>query len=106
MNSRSPFSEWNERSRRAAPATLRFVRYLQYHSQGLTADEGDSRVNSLQVRDLRRPVSQALGIELFAMNYFDLGPGDSFSGDSHRHLDQEAGFYIQTSVEPETLSTG
>jgi quercetin dioxygenase-like cupin family protein len=62
----------------------------------VTIDDVDNQVNPLQVHDVRRPVSQALGIENFAMNYFELGPGDSFSGGIHRHLDQEEVFYIES----------
>ena len=59
-------------------------------------DEVDNRVNPLQVHDVRRPVSRALGTEHVAMNYFELDPGDSFSGGVHRHLDQEEVFYIES----------
>jgi quercetin dioxygenase-like cupin family protein len=61
----------------------------------VTIDEVDNERNPLQVHDVRRPVSAALGVEHFAMNYFELSPGDSFSGGLHRHLDQEEVFYVE-----------
>jgi uncharacterized cupin superfamily protein len=50
--------------------------------------------NPLNVHDHRKPVSKVLGTEDFAFNYFELGPGDSFSGGMHRHRDQEELFYV------------
>jgi quercetin dioxygenase-like cupin family protein len=61
----------------------------------VSIDDVDNQPNPLQVHDVRRPVSQALGAEHFAMNYFELGPGDSFSGGLHRHHDQEEVFYVE-----------
>ena len=58
-------------------------------------DEVRNEVNPLQVHDTRRPVSDALGTEHVAMNYFELGPGDSFSGGLHTHHDQEEIFYVE-----------
>jgi quercetin dioxygenase-like cupin family protein len=62
----------------------------------VTIDDVRNEVNPLQVHDVRRPVSDELGTEHFAMNYFELGPGDSFSGGLHRHHDQEEVFYVET----------
>lgn len=45
--------------------------------------------------DVVRPLSQALGTTEFAMNVFELAPGDSFGFAYHRHHDQEEVFYIQ-----------
>ncbi len=61
----------------------------------VTVDEVRNEVNPLGVHDVRRPVSDELGTEHFAMNYFELSPGDSFSGGVHTHHDQEEVFYIQ-----------
>ena len=61
----------------------------------LSIDDVRNEVNPLQVHDVRRPVSDALGTESFAMNYFELAPGDSFSGGLHTHHDQEEVFYIE-----------
>ena len=61
----------------------------------VTVDDVRNEVNPLQVHDVRRPVSDALGTDHFAMNYFELEPGDSFSGGLHTHNDQEEVFYIE-----------
>ncbi|MFB6143001.1 MAG: cupin domain-containing protein [Halorientalis sp.] len=50
--------------------------------------------NPLDIHSLRKPVSDALGTEHFAFNYFELQPGESFSGGMHRHHDQEELFYV------------
>lgn len=50
--------------------------------------------NPLQVHSVRKPVSDALGTTDFAFNYFELQPGESFSGGMHRHHDQEEVFYV------------
>ncbi|WP_255196571.1 cupin domain-containing protein [Halorarius litoreus] len=49
----------------------------------------------LGVHSERRPVSSALGTEEFAMNFFRLQPGESFSGGLHTHHDQEEVFYVE-----------
>jgi mannose-6-phosphate isomerase-like protein (cupin superfamily) len=48
------------------------------------------------VHSVRRPVSDAIGTDHFAMNYFELEPGESFSGGLHAHHDQEEVFYVQS----------
>ena len=50
--------------------------------------------NPLKVHSVRKPVSDALGTDAFAFNYFELEPGESFSGGMHRHHDQEELFYV------------
>lgn len=50
--------------------------------------------NPLQVHDVRKPISMVLGTTDFAMNYFELDTGDSFSGGIHTHHDQEEVFFI------------
>lgn len=50
--------------------------------------------NPLQVHDVRKPISMVLGTTDFAMNYFELEDGDSFSGGIHTHHDQEEVFFI------------
>lgn len=52
--------------------------------------------NPLQVHEVRKPVSSVLGTEHFAMNYFELQPGESFSGGLHTHRDQEEVFYVES----------
>ena len=59
-------------------------------------DEVDIELSPLGVHSVRRPVSDALGTEHFAMNYFELEPGESFSGGLHTHHDQEEVFYVQS----------
>lgn len=51
--------------------------------------------NPLGVHSVRKPVSKELGTTDFAMNYFELEPGESFSGGLHAHHDQEEVFYVQ-----------
>ncbi len=59
-------------------------------------EEVDDQPNPLQVHEVRKPVTAALGAEHVAMNYFELAPGDSFSGGLHRHHDQEEIFYVES----------
>ncbi|TYL38691.1 cupin [Natronococcus pandeyae] len=61
-------------------------------------DDVDVERNPMDVHSVRRPVSQALGFTDFAMNYFELEPGESFSGGLHTHHDQEEVFYVQEGV--------
>ncbi len=42
----------------------------------------------------RRPVSEALGATAFVLMYYELEPGDGFSGGYHTHHDQEEAFYV------------
>jgi quercetin dioxygenase-like cupin family protein len=64
--------------------------------QKVNIDEDvDVEVNPMEVHDVRKPVSRVLGTEHFAMNYFELAPGDSFSGGLHTHHDQEEVFYVE-----------
>ncbi|NHN48490.1 cupin domain-containing protein [Halostella sp. JP-L12] len=58
-------------------------------------DEVENQVNPMKVHSVRRPVSRELGTEEFAMNYFELEPGESFSGGLHAHHDQEEVFYVE-----------
>jgi len=57
-------------------------------------DDVEIENNPLGVHSHRKPLSQVLGTEEFACVYFELQPGDSFSGGMHRHHDQEELFYI------------
>ena len=59
-------------------------------------DDVDIELSPLGVHSVRRPVSDALGTDHFAMNYFELEPGESFSGGLHTHHDQEEVFYVQS----------
>ena len=58
-------------------------------------DDVEVELSPLGVHSVRKPVSEALGTDHFAMNYFELEPGESFSGGLHAHHDQEEVFYIQ-----------
>ncbi|PSQ31720.1 cupin [Halobacteriales archaeon SW_6_65_46] len=58
-------------------------------------DDVEVQNNPLGVHSERRPVSDALGTDDFAMNFFRLEPGDSFSGGLHTHHDQEEVFYVE-----------
>ncbi|MFC7176492.1 cupin domain-containing protein [Halosegnis marinus] len=42
----------------------------------------------------KRPVGRALGVEDAALNYYELGPGESFAFGRHRHMGQEEVFYV------------
>ncbi len=59
-------------------------------------EDVDVEVNPLEVHSVRKPVSQVLDTDHFAMNYFELEPGESFSGGMHAHHDQEEVFYVET----------
>jgi quercetin dioxygenase-like cupin family protein len=58
-------------------------------------DDVRNEPNPLDVHEVRRPVSDVLGTEHVAMNYFELAPGESFSGGMHTHNDQEELFYVE-----------
>ncbi|QCS42662.1 cupin domain-containing protein [Natrinema versiforme] len=58
-------------------------------------DDVDTELNPMGVHSVRRPISDTLGFSDFAMNYFELEPGESFSGGMHTHHDQEEVFYVQ-----------
>ncbi|WP_290813680.1 cupin domain-containing protein [Halovivax sp.] len=58
-------------------------------------DEVENEPNPLDVHTVRRPVGRVLGLSDFALNYFELEPGESFSGGMHTHHDQEEVFYVQ-----------
>ena len=62
--------------------------------QHTAIDDVDVVTNPMDVHDVRKPVSRALGTEHVAMNYFELAPGDAFSGGLHAHGDQEEIFYV------------
>jgi uncharacterized cupin superfamily protein len=42
----------------------------------------------------RRGLSEPLGTDDVAINYYALDPGEAFSGGMHAHLDQEEVFYV------------
>jgi mannose-6-phosphate isomerase-like protein (cupin superfamily) len=59
-------------------------------------EDVDVQRNPLEVHSVRKPVSSVLGTTDFAMNYFELEPGESFSGGLHTHHDQEEVFYLES----------
>lgn len=59
-------------------------------------DDVPNQPSPLEVHSVRRPISDALEFSDFAMNYFELEPGESFSGGYHTHHDQEEVFYVQS----------
>jgi uncharacterized cupin superfamily protein len=62
----------------------------------VAVDDVDVVTNPMGVHDIRKPVSRALGTDHVAMNYFELAPGDGFSGGLHTHRDQEELFYVRS----------
>ncbi|MFC7212035.1 cupin domain-containing protein [Natronoarchaeum sp. GCM10025321] len=58
-------------------------------------DDVEDELSPLGVHSVRKPVSAVLGATEFAMNYFELEPGESFSGGLHTHHDQEEVFYVE-----------
>ena len=60
----------------------------------VTIDDVENEPSPMNVHSVRRPISTALGFTDFAMNYFELEPGESFSGGLHTHHDQEEVFYV------------
>lgn len=64
----------------------------------VTIDDVDIRNSPLGVHSERRPVSDALNTESFAMNFFRLAPNESFSGGLHTHHDQEEVFFVESGV--------
>lgn len=59
-----------------------------------TLDKIEHAGHPAGVNTVRRSVSDALGTTDLAMVYYELEPGDSFSGGLHRHHDQEELFYV------------
>jgi quercetin dioxygenase-like cupin family protein len=62
----------------------------------VSIDDVGIGANPMEAHSVRKPVSRALGTEHFAMKYFELEPGEPFSGGMHTHHDQEEVFYVQS----------
>jgi len=60
----------------------------------LSLEDVEVRTNPIAAQSVRKPISRAIGTSDFAINYFELEPGESFSGGMHRHHDQEELFYV------------
>ena len=54
----------------------------------------ESLENHSRSSDVRKLMTDALNLADFSMNYFELEPGESFSGGMHTHMDQEEVFFI------------
>jgi len=54
----------------------------------------DDLENTARTADVQKPLSNTLSLGDMAMNYFELGPGDSLSGGLHTHMNQEEVFYV------------
>jgi uncharacterized cupin superfamily protein len=50
--------------------------------------------DAARTADVMSPLTEALGLSDMALNYYELGPGDSMSGGLHTHMDQEELFYV------------
>ncbi|MFQ3320828.1 MAG: putative cupin superfamily protein [Natronomonas sp.] len=59
--------------------------------QKVSIDELD---NDPRVADVQKHLSDPLTLADMAMNYYELAPGESFSGGMHTHMNQEEIFYI------------
>jgi uncharacterized cupin superfamily protein len=60
----------------------------------VTVNEIEHVGHPADVNTVRRSISDALGATDVTMIYYELEPGDSFSGGLHRHHDQEEVFYV------------
>jgi len=57
-------------------------------------DDVESVPHFMGANTVRKPLSRAIEAMGFAMTYFELAPGESFSGGLHTHRDQEELFYV------------
>lgn len=80
-------------------------------------DDVETVPHFMGINSHRKPLSRAIEEMGFAMVYFELEPGESFSGGLHTHHDQEELFYIiegtatfqakdQPGADPETHEVG
>lgn len=61
----------------------------------VTVDEIEHVEHPMGINSVRRPLSEALGTTDVGIVYYELEPGESFSGGlAHRHHDQEEVFYV------------
>jgi uncharacterized cupin superfamily protein len=62
-------------------------------------EEVDHVEHPMGVNSIRRPLSEALGTAAFGLVYYELEPGEAFSGGlRHRHRDQEEVFLVLSGV--------
>jgi uncharacterized cupin superfamily protein len=54
----------------------------------------DDLENEPRVAAVQKHATEPLGLSDLALNYYELEPGDSFSGGMHTHMNQEEVFYV------------
>jgi uncharacterized cupin superfamily protein len=54
----------------------------------------DDLENEPRVADVQKHLTDPLNLSDMAINYYELAPGDSFSGGLHTHMNQEEIFYV------------
>lgn len=54
----------------------------------------DELENDPRVADVQKHATDPLNLSDMALNYYELEPGDSFSGGLHTHMGQEEVFYV------------
>lgn len=54
--------------------------------------------NHPRVATVTKGLTGPLGLDAMALNYYELEPGDSFSGGVHSHTNQEEAFYVLEGV--------
>lgn len=54
----------------------------------------DDLENTPRAATVTKVLTGPLGLSDMAMNYYELEPGDSFSGGLHTHMNQEEAFYV------------
>lgn len=54
----------------------------------------DDIENEPRVAEVQKHLSDPLDLSDMAINYYELAPGDSFSGGVHTHMNQEEIFYV------------
>jgi uncharacterized cupin superfamily protein len=59
--------------------------------QRVSVDDAD---NHPRVADVQKHLTEPLSLGDMALNYYELEPGESFSGGLHTHMDQEELFYV------------
>ena len=58
----------------------------------------DDLENHPRVASVTKGLTGPLGLSDMALNYYELEPGDGFSGDLHTHMNQEEVFYVLEGV--------
>ena len=63
-------------------------------SVGMEKVDIDALDNHPRVADVQKHLTDPLGLADMALNYYELDPGESFSGGLHTHMNQEEIFYV------------